>query len=318
MVSGTVWKRWGLSPSGTLEAETVRGPLIVWASPKPGEKEDAPALEAPKPTPLDLRVWAVNTAAHFEKFRKAARGRVRASVRWKTRRQKVTRAYIAFVKGFTGFSPSGWPAVMRSYRLALARHRREAARKLPKDGVSYRFSEAWLTLDGQKRECLKDSPAQYFRLISKYFHDVSRLPTYYKSGREDWEMLPDESFLDEYFDEDGEEIALISDSDWDKRAQLHSPYQAFTEYAFFPPKKWGEGVNNWLNVSLLDSKERGDLLRAMKRPGFFALLLRALQSAAYLAHARRKVRPAPRRGRMPRPVHTRPRPPSAPLAPPVA
>lgn len=83
VVSGTVWKRWGLSPSGTLEAETVRGPLIVWASPKPGEKEDAPALEAPKPTPLDLRVWAVNTAAHFEKFRKAARGHVAPSGRWR-------------------------------------------------------------------------------------------------------------------------------------------------------------------------------------------------------------------------------------------
>ena len=92
VVSGTVWKTWGLSPSGTLEAETLRGPLIIWAKPKPGEGE-AVKLEAPKPSPLDLRVMALNTAAHFERFRRAAGGKVRASVRWKTGR-KVRRARV--------------------------------------------------------------------------------------------------------------------------------------------------------------------------------------------------------------------------------
>ena len=91
VVSGTVWKTWGLSPAGTLEAEALRGPLIIWAKPTPGEGGEAVKLEAPKPSPLEVRVMTLNTAAHFERFRRAAGG--------KRRLMRVTR------KSFSG-SPS--------------------------------------------------------------------------------------------------------------------------------------------------------------------------------------------------------------------
>lgn len=85
LVSGTFWKRWGVSSAGTLEAETVRGPLIIWA--KPAAKEEAPKLEDPQPTPLEGRVIGLNTAAHFARFFFAARRKVRHSIRWKTGRK---------------------------------------------------------------------------------------------------------------------------------------------------------------------------------------------------------------------------------------
>lgn len=87
VVSGTVWKRWGVSGAGLLEAEYVRGPLIIWAKPGSGEEEDAPKIEAPKPDALALRVVELNTARQWEKVGQAARWKVRASVRWKTRRR---------------------------------------------------------------------------------------------------------------------------------------------------------------------------------------------------------------------------------------
>ena len=64
VASAAVWKRWALSPAGTVEAEALRGPLIIWAKMTPGEVGDGLRLEAPKPSLLDLRVSALNTAAH--------------------------------------------------------------------------------------------------------------------------------------------------------------------------------------------------------------------------------------------------------------
>lgn len=215
VVSGTVWKRWGLSPAGTLEAETVRGPLIVWASPKTGEKEDAPALEAPKPTPLDLRVWAVNT-------------------------HKLLQSY----------TPSTW-------------------------------------FIGVRREIY-----------------ASR----FKLSIFDREVL----------------LGFIP-----KRSAFYGHYQKFVEDIQLGMKKALASLNSAESeeeaqkARTLLRSEQHFLLRFVRlmRGDFrvlFARLTRALQRVAYLAHVRRRVRPARRADRVPRPVHTRPRPPSAPLAPPVA
>ena len=46
--------------------------------------------------------------------------------------------------------------------------------------------------------------------------------------------------------------------------------------------------------------------------------IRALEAAAYRAHVARRVQPITRRTRPPRAVYARPRPPTCPLAPPVA
>lgn len=51
--------------------------------------------------------------------------------------------------------------------------------------------------------------------------------------------------------------------------------------------------------------------------GNFKLFLKHLEREAYRAHLTRRVKPAPRRHRIRRPLYARPRPPSAPLAPPV-
>ena len=49
----------------------------------------------------------------------------------------------------------------------------------------------------------------------------------------------------------------------------------------------------------------------------FLAVLKALQAAAHRAHLAQRVKPAPRRHRIQRPLYARPQPPSAPLAPPV-
>lgn len=64
------------------------------------------------------------------------------------------------------------------------------------------------------------------------------------------------------------------------------------------------------------------VMRFMKRPNMAQValtrLLRAFAHAAYRAHLTRRIRPASRRARVPRPLYARSRPPTCPAAPPVA
>lgn len=89
-MSGQTWKTYTLRPSGTLEAEYTRGPLIVWAT-KPSDGEALPDVGTPTPSPLEARALEVNTRAHFEAFVRAVQGyrRTRRAVRktraWVTR-----------------------------------------------------------------------------------------------------------------------------------------------------------------------------------------------------------------------------------------
>lgn len=73
MVSGEAWAEYGLGPSGQVEAKTLRGPLIVWAT-KPGEGEDLPRLEAPTPSPLEVEAARLNMRPHFLAFVRRAQG----------------------------------------------------------------------------------------------------------------------------------------------------------------------------------------------------------------------------------------------------
>lgn len=219
VVSGTVWKRWALSPSGALEAQTVRGPVIVWAKPVHGE-EEGPKLEAPKPTPLDLRVWAVNTAAHFEKFR---RGKVKRF--WKM--NTFTSNLLALGRVRFVLAPGG-DKVIKQEEGKLKRKARSMA--LP------------------------------FAACSKQKEVTGREITRF-----------------------GEKI---------KRQKWFKSALRLLEYA-----------------ALFMGRATGVFAY------FITYLLSSLAWAAL--ELRRRVRPAPRRDRVPRPVHTRPRPPSAPLAPPV-
>lgn len=314
VVSGVFWKRWALSPSGSLEGQTVRGPLIVWASQKNGE-EEAPQVGTPSPSPLELRVLEVNTRAHFEKFRRAAHGKVRASVRWKSRRLKLKAVYISFVKTFLPFAPSTWPTVKKSYLLDLKRRRARLAQKPDDSAAAWKFNKRWVT-DPKTGQPITKDPHSYFELIRSYFNTIGPR-AYSVRERDSWELSPSEvDFLD-YFDEDlGEDISEVAPSDWDNKS---SDYVAFyaSELHFIPPRKFKKGVSDWLNIALLGYSVRCELVRGLKTPAHFALFIKSLITALYLAHVRRRIKPAPRRDRLPRPVHTRPRPPSAPLAPPV-
>lgn len=70
------------------------------------------------------------------------------------------------------------------------------------------------------------------------------------------------------------------------------------------------------------SKTRGNLIdlcrQALTRgAAVAAFLLRRLEAEAFRAHITRRVKPARPSARIPRPIHARPRPPTAPTAPPV-
>ena len=71
-------------------------------------------------------------------------------------------------------------------------------------------------------------------------------------------------------------------------------------------------VGDWRNF-------RATLEAIKNKNNKLALLtvLKELQAAEHRAHLARRVKPAPRHHRIRRPLHSRPRPPSAPLAPPV-
>lgn len=262
VVSGTVWKRWGVSSAGTLEAETIGGPLIIWAKPA-AAKEEGPKLEDPKPTPLEGRVCALNTAAHFARFFWAARGKVRHSIRWKTGR-RIRRAYTLEV--FDDIK----------YLLALEQRKLEG-----KAGLMGRVAI--------HPHCNKEKG------VKKYFVYLSG--TSVKIASDYLEMGFDWGTGEEITPEDIYESGCCYKRIGNDLVLSHAYSTSLSEALF--------DVCNYLRNKRLTIRQ------------FMALLLAGLYRAAYLAHVKRRVKPAPRRARIPRPIHARPRPPSAPLAPPV-
>lgn len=96
VVSGETWAEYTVGAAGLIEAQTVRGPLIVWAT-KTGEGESLPHLHAPTLSPLEVQAARVNTRAHLHGFVRAARLPSRVGgVRWKTwakaRKMRAVRA----------------------------------------------------------------------------------------------------------------------------------------------------------------------------------------------------------------------------------
>lgn len=265
VVSGTVWKRWGVSPSGLLEAEYVRGPLIVWAKPGSGE-EEGPQIEAPKPDALALRVLEVNTARQWEKIRAAARGKVRPSVRWKDRRRQV--AYFN-------------RALLCSLRHGVAL---VDLKRMLKRAKGRPF--------GNERIAIK----------AEYAYEVASLIG-----------------LDEQMPEDLRQKAEDVLSHLIKTGRFPAQTQAIRANLGKRPI-WNISHSTWLMVLALYPDLFSIALRLLRqaRPTLATTqALLTLQSAAYLGHLQKRVKPAPRRGRIPRPAHAVPRPPTAPLAPPV-
>lgn len=254
----------------------------------------------------------------FQALAKATGGRVRHSVRWKMPRRRVADAYIRYVKGFTLFSPMSWPAVMKSYRLALARNRRKLAARKSRDTRTYKFTRAWLTVDCTSQRRVTQDPQSYFQLIRKYHSSIGsaeKTRTISTDARDDWHLLPDEGDWEEFTDDDALEFTHICESDWDDRKTRKKNDYVVDEYHFSP--KYVNGVGDWINISLMEVEAVRELLSVLKRPAALILFLKALQSAIYRAYAVRRVRSPVRRTRIPRPPDLLPLPPAAPLAPPA-
>ncbi|WP_146160586.1 hypothetical protein [Deinococcus arcticus] len=105
------WGEYALSEAGHVEAQAKNGPVIVWGQAKTGRRpfldfvRDVLARlpETPTPSPLDMEAARLNTRAHFLAFVRAARGKVRASVRWKTSarvRRREIQELFRFLKNY--------------------------------------------------------------------------------------------------------------------------------------------------------------------------------------------------------------------------
>lgn len=63
VVSGETWAEYAVGPAGMVEAKTVRGPLILWAT-KTDQDESFPVAGAPTPSPLEVQAAQVNMRAY--------------------------------------------------------------------------------------------------------------------------------------------------------------------------------------------------------------------------------------------------------------
>ena len=226
MVSGETWAEYGLGPSGQVEAKTLRGPLIVWAT-KPGEGEDLPRLEAPTPSPLEVEAARLNMRPHFLAFVRAARCRV-GSKFWRYGR----------------------------------RHR-------------YAVKEHTMCILRQARRII-DAPGRCSRMRRRGYAKRSNYNAIWRNIR--------------------------------KNERLTLTARIGSRFSF-----------QFLIICMFANPNNGTLNAVNARRAMFgaAITLRAIQRAAYRAHVARRVRPPARRSRIPRPIYARPRPPTAPLAPPV-
>ena len=270
-MSGTAWKSHTLAPSGLLIAEYMRGPLILWAkNPREGKwlQADVPAVSA-----LEGRINGLNTAQVLERFKWAAWGAVRPSVRWKTGRPPQ---HLRKLEALTDLRhavliadrrAAGLRGLVPFFAPKTAKARREAQR----------FCEA------------------------EQFEDRLR------------DLAP------AYLDED-------LPNGWDKT------YLEVLERFRVASRKYEIGTMNeaWRNGILRDLLTYALLLKDMatarrvmrmvkhnartRAEAVIAHILENLERRR--AHLTRRVKPVPRRHGVRRPLHSRPRPPSAPLAPP--
>ena len=306
VVSGTAWKVHTLAPAGVLTAEYTRGPLILWAT-RPGEVVQA---DGPAVSPLEDRIDRLNTAQVFERFKWAARGKVRPSVRWKSS-SAARRCQTALVFLFEDAASIYVPHITLEgeveNKLAVVTEiicdfTHPAWRYLPVRLVRLAMSRRSFVEIKKTTKAWNDSLAWWDRPV-KVLAELENI-TY------------------------GEEETAVRDAFferiWQCQLQGENPGLEDVKYAL----KIGGDV--FTAVRLLGYCEYGiytkidrDVWRVIHELRNTSPLrrlrsLKAFEAAAYRAHVTRRVKPAPRRGRIRRPLYARPRPPSCPLAPPVS
>jgi hypothetical protein len=277
VVSGTAWKRHTLEDGGTLTAEYMRGPLIVWAT-RPGESVQA---DGPAVSPLEDRIDRLNTAQVFERFKWAARGKVRPSVRWKTGRRPRRAQKLEGLANLLHdvMHAKFWepdPPKCLSYTGLWT----------PKGVIRRRQAVKARRLSDRLRDL---APAHDEGSFNGIDSDVIEWLNFYDLGFREARMRPGLRFT---------ELAVPKS----RFAQPVIPDSRMAAYFALTGRRESLGVllNHW----------------KFRRPTLGEILA-AFQRAEYRAHLTRRVKPAPRRHRVRRPLYARPRPPSAPLAPPV-
>lgn len=303
-VSGTVWKTHSLKSSGLLTAEYKRGPLILWAS-RPGEG-GAVQRSGPVASALEDPVDRLNTAGVFERFRWAARGRVRPSVRWKSSRKKRAQQVA---RSFLWDRRSG-------FRLRSGDNIWEEPMS---QAVQYPCIAYWA-----------HHPASLLRAFSRRFR--ARLRCYVAVRKRrlkhmEWLGVSEDPELKYGNSQNGNiETSLFGSMVWglakgkmpeasnimawvaNTRGKC-SPIQMLS-----PLRKTlaGDGI------SPATFRKLHIYLRSLTHLRInFSVALKHMEQEAYRAHLTRRVKPAPRRHRIRRPLYARPQPPAAPLAPPV-
>ncbi|GGN27288.1 hypothetical protein GCM10010842_00120 [Deinococcus daejeonensis] len=264
VAQAVTWDDYALNSDGQVTVKATRGPVIVWGR-RSGEGEDMPRLEAPTPSPLEVAAARVNIQAHALAFARAAHGKVRPSVRWKTRlKQSERRAFELRVYAVPGEEYDGAP------RLIML---------------------GW-------------SPRGFKHHKTSKTHKLTR-----RRGH-------------------GEKLVAFFPSDAEENSATGFDREGYNNFIITVADiiVYGHKVENFryiLNVlgRLGHNESLSKIINRIKesKPNFSSVnIIRLLKAAAYRAHVLRRVRPVSRRARVPRPLYARPRPPTCPLAPPVA
>lgn len=311
------WAAHTLTPGGMFGAKVVRGPLIVWAK-GGGEGEDLPHLGLPQPSPLEVAAARLNMAPHLRAFVRAAHGKVRHSVRWRTPwKARARQAALWFIFGglkelrlpITDTSagrqedvytlpvqqalqepaPCLWGTLPGAWvRRAFSQRFRSALRKVERGNVVVRARREW-----EKTHPRPQRPALRREEMQAMVDCLGRAQDAMAAGH-----LPTP-----------EDLAGIAR--YTVREEGRRPCLLNVTWALRP---CNAGTSPSIYRALWRYL-RGCLFGASLRQ---ALALRALERAAYRAYLTRRVKPVSRRTRAPRPLYARPRPPTAPLAPPLA
>ena len=261
----------------------------------------SPALNAYLPVGI-----AINTVWHFDAFKWAARGKVRPSVRWKSNRskraQQIARSFLWDRRsGFRlGSGDKTWEEPMSK-------------------AVQYPYIAYW----AHHSACLLKAFSKRFRARLRRYVVSQRK----KTNHMKWLGVSEDPELQYLFSQrgliEGSIINLMSLDLVKGRMPDASKIMAWVSHR-------GDKCSAIQLLSTLKKVFASDgilsstfrklhtYLRSMTRLRItLAVALKHLEEEAYRAHLTRRVKPVSRRIRILRPIHARPQPPSAPLAPPV-
>lgn len=112
VAQAVTWDDSALNSDGQVTVKATRGPVIVWGR-RTGEGEDAPRLEAPTPSPLEVAAARVNLRQHIKVF---TRGGVKAVNKWKSLKDL---AWLMAARQFKAMSVCGMAKGVRICSISL-------------------------------------------------------------------------------------------------------------------------------------------------------------------------------------------------------